>query len=108
MVGRLCVEPWGRGTEVKGRPINRPELLTILCYNYDLCEDYVRRKYGKCKGDFWGWVCDNYAQSEGCLITFSRSRLLEKDSFPDWAREYYGHFLEEFANEKGDLVLYMG
>lgn len=60
------------------------------------------------KACFWDYVIDNNDISNGCDITFSRERLnYAKSKMQDWQIKIYEYFLDEFADENGELTLYI-
>ena len=56
--------------------------------------------------DFWHWVLKHHEVHNGGMITFSRERLEEGFEMPEWVKEIYGYYLDEFADEGGKLRLY--
>lgn len=96
-------------------------------YDYNECRDYLQARYGykerdyagrytgsgaslrlddgKPYLDFWHWVVENYDVRNGCFITFTRERL-EEGGMEDWVREIYTRYLDEFADEKGELEMW--
>lgn len=92
-------------------------------YNYNKCRNFLQNKYdyeerdyaGKFKKgnankdapylDFWHWVIENYDINNGCYITFHKDTLEEIE--PAWIKEIYSHYIEEFADESGELVMWV-
>ena len=111
--------------------LEKPEPRIIKCYDYNACRDYLQEKYdyderdyagrykrknGKVKEcnldieylDFWHWVCEHHEVHNGCFITFCREVLEDEqtDFDADWQKEIYKHYIDEFADEKGEVELY--
>lgn len=111
--------------------MNKPQKETKTYYDYHKCRDYLQKKYkyderdyaGRYKHrgekivsmneekpylDFWHWVCDNYSVHNGCFITFYKDVLedLNKDD-EKWMKEIYTHYIEEFADDSGELEMYV-
>ena len=61
--------------------------------------------------DFWHWVCDHYEIHNGCFITFSQETLDSyeghDDGMPEWVKTIYGYYLKEFADENGEVEMYV-
>lgn len=63
--------------------------------------------------DFWHWVIDNHEIHNGCYVTFSRGALEELEDMalkePDkaWVRDIYKRYINEFADKKGELEMYV-
>ncbi len=108
--------------------LEKPEKTTESYHDYHKCRDYLQAKFGyderdymgkfrKGKGkitgergevpylDFWRWVIDNYEIHNGCFVTFDRDALNEIDQ--DWIKTIYKNYLDEFADEKGELRMYV-
>jgi len=101
----------------------KPQKQVREYYDYNKCRDYLEAKYGyserdyagmsKGKGvnvsvpylDFWHWVLENQEVHNGCFISFSRGVLEEIEE--DWVKEIYTRYLDEFADEKGELEMYV-
>lgn len=106
----------------------KPEL------DFNECTDYIEKKYGystrgfafdeeKLLGptteleyrDFWHWVVDHYTIHNGCHIEFSQETLDEyKELEPndpygmkDWQIKIYQDYLNEFADENGEINFYV-
>lgn len=85
-------------------------------YNYDE-RDYAKKYYRNKKNkitkvnndkpylDFWCWVLDNYTINNGCFITFYKNDI--KQIKEDWIKEIYSHYIDEFADENGELEMYI-
>ena len=102
-------------------------------YDYHKCRDYLQEKFGynerdyagrfNKKGkritkvtleipyqDFWHWVLDKHEVHNGSFLTFDRQSLKyydEDKTIKPWQREIYCHYLDEFADEKGELEMYV-
>lgn len=55
--------------------------------------------------DFWHWVVDNYEVHNGSFISFSKEAL--GCEMKDWQKEIYKHYLDEFADENGELEMWV-
>jgi hypothetical protein len=92
-------------------------------YDYNECRDYLQKKYDyderdyakKYKTqpfdaeipyfDFWHWVIANHEIHNGCEIMFYREKMEEIKE--DWVKEIYSRYIEEFAEESGELEMYV-
>lgn len=102
--------------------LDKPKKKSRSYYDYIQCRDYLQAKYnylerdyagkfanGKLNGkpylDFWHWVLDNHEVHNGCEILFSKEELetIEKP----WVKEIYQRYIDEFADKKGELTLYV-
>ena len=54
--------------------------------------------------DFWHWVVDRCNVSNGGIIYFSRTDS-EWPEDEKWIETIYNHFLDEFADENGELAM---
>ncbi len=58
--------------------------------------------------DFWHWVIENYNPHNGCFMTFSYAALsYDYAEHPEWVRTIYRNYLDEFANEPGELKMFV-
>lgn len=107
----------------KKKPTEKPVPRTKTAYDYNQCRDYLEAKYGYEERDyvgmfkekkvneeveyldFWHWVLDRHTIHNGCYVTFSKEELDEIDK--EWVREIYSHYIEEFADDNGELELYV-
>jgi hypothetical protein len=105
------------------KKLTKPQLQTKTFYNYNDCRNYLEKKYGyderdyakKFQGkkvhddkpylDFWHWVIDHNEVHNGCFISFERGTL--EYITEEWVKEIYTHYLDEFADEKGEIVFYV-
>jgi hypothetical protein len=109
--------------------MDKPTKRTKESYDYHECRDYINAKLGRDQDDyagmfkrnasgklinydpskeflcFWHWVIENYTISNGCFVTFHRERLEEINE--PWIKEIYGHYIDEFADESGELEMYV-
>lgn len=97
-------------------------------YDYNECCDYLQKKYkynerdysGRWKDkskspddtkpeqSFWRWLIDHFDIHDGCFIVFSKEELDDPDlDAEDWVREIYKRYLDEFADENGELEMYV-
>lgn len=102
----------------------KPQKQSRTYYDYNECRDYLQEKYdyderdyaGKYSHgnsgdgnkpylDFWHWVIERYEIHNGCYITFDKSEL--DDIEKDWIKEIYSHYLDEFADDNGELEMYV-
>lgn len=101
----------------------KPQKRVRSCYDYRECRDYLQQKYGyderdyagKYRGngvrddveylDFWHWVVENHEIHNGCYVVFGRNRELQND--PAWVKKIYSRYLDEFADENGELEMYV-
>lgn len=102
------------------KPIQR----TKKYYDYHDCSEYLQDKHkynerdyaGKFSKrndvdkdtpylDFWHWVIDRHEIHNGCFLTFSKEELDEIDE--DWVKTIYSYYIEEFADDKGELEMYV-
>jgi hypothetical protein len=104
--------------------MKKPTKKTKSYYDYIQCRDYLQKKYdynerdyaGKFKNrdkedvpyqDFWHWVIEHYQVCNGCFITFSKEYLeCDGKESEAWVREIYKHYIDEFADENGELEMY--
>ena len=102
--------------------MNKPTKKTKSYYDYNQCRNYLQEKYGyderdyagrfKNRGedlpyqDFWHWVIKRHEVHNGCFIIFSKENLEEDSETEDWVKEIYKHYIDEFADENGELEMY--
>lgn len=113
------------------KKIDKPVKQTKTYYDYNECRNYLENKYGyderdyskrfkrkdgKLTGinndveyrDFWHWVLDHNQISNGCFITFYKEDLEDPEmDFEDWQKEIYKRYIDEFADENGELEMYV-
>lgn len=101
--------------------MKKPQPKIRKYYDYQECRTYLEEKYGynerdfahgNKKLDFWGWVIAHDDIHNGCFIMFSREILEGEDTDWDnihdnWQKEIYQHYIDEFADENGELELYV-
>ena len=103
--------------------LKKPQKKTKTYYDYHECRNYLQKKYGydernyagkKFSGDtdvpyqdFWHWLIDHHGIHNGCFVTFDRDTLKNEDTdwMGDWVKEIYTHYIEEFADENGELEM---
>ena len=112
----------------------KPVKRTRTFYEYLECRDYLQEKYGyderdyasrnkavevigkrrrfdgsRPYQDFWHWVVETYQIHNGCFVTFSRDAdaLRELPTDKQWVREIYQRYLDEFADEDGELLMFV-
>lgn len=108
--------------------LKKPEKKRREYYDYQELRNYLEAKYGykekdyagrfkKRRGqteterkaipyqDFWCWVVDRYEIHNGCYLTFTREEL--EWIKEDWVKEIYTYYIDEFADENGDLEMYV-
>jgi hypothetical protein len=103
--------------------VNKPvKKVKKPAYDYLECCHYLEKKYGyderdyagkHKKGakegtpylDFWHWVMEHYDVGNGKYITFHKEGLDGME--PVWIKEIYSHYIEEFADESGELVMWV-
>lgn len=102
--------------------MEKPKKHSKEFYDYRECRDYLQQKYDYDERDlagwrkkmddsvpyqdFWHWVVEHHQISNGCFVTFSREALAELDAV-DWQREIYVRYLDEFADESGELEMWI-
>ena len=104
--------------------MEKPQKKTKEYYDYYECCRYLEKKYeyqerdylgkfknGKCDDnieylDFWHWVIDHYEIHNGCFITFCEDAM-DYTEEEEWIKTIYGYYIEEFADENGDLEMYV-
>lgn len=106
--------------------LEKPKKKSKEYYDYRECRDFIENKFGyKTRDylnkynksfneeindvkflDFWSWIVKNYEISNGCFICFSRE-FLEESDIEDWQARIYNDFLDEFADENGEVEFYV-
>jgi hypothetical protein len=71
-------------------------------------QDDVNGTIGKASGrppylNFWHWLIDGLSIHNGSEITLNRENLSEIEE--DWAKKIYQCYLDEFANDYGELTM---
>lgn len=105
---------------------DKPTQKTKTYFDYNECRNYLQEKHGYNEQDytglfrhlgsgepppvlpyqnFWHWVVGRYNAHNDCFVTFSRDVLPEIEE--GWVKTIYSHYLDEFADEKGELEMHV-
>jgi hypothetical protein len=119
-----------KSTSKKIAKLVKPQLQYFKpSYNFNDCTKYIEQKYGyqtrgyisiEEKGlddsveigyrDFWHWILDRHEIHNGCYIEFSKYDLdmyKEYGDINDWEAKIYQDYLNEFADENGEINFYV-
>jgi len=116
---------------LKVNKMEKPQSKIKQYYDYHECRNYLQEKYGyderdfsnqATKGgreaqtlDFWYWVIEHDDIHNGCFVIFSKEILEDEDTdwteiddkFGNWQKEIYQHYIDEFADENGEVEFYV-
>lgn len=91
----------------------KPIKKNLEFFDHLQCKEYLIKKYNYNPLDyhkvFWEWMNERENISNGCYIRLSREELKEIKEYNekdlDLVFKIYENYLDEFADEKGELTL---